>query len=567
MGYEASGRKAYRTERFQATPKPSLAGAVFGQAALRHARTAADERAVEAGYGYHPGLVDHFVNFCHKYCRHTQGQWEGQPFDLTAWQIENWVGPIFGWVDAEGFRRISRTYIEIPKKNYKSTFASAVGLYMLAGDGEHGAKIFSCGGTRDQAAIVHGTAIAMLERSPLADWYFVNRTTKRIYASWDPDETYYSALAAKPIAGLNIHAAICDELHEWRGDEFWQSLRYGSRARRQPLYLVITNAGDDIETVCYHQRQKAMAIANGEIVDHTFYGQVMAADRQAAEAEIRQVADGGTDLTIAASVNPALGDVIQPTALISDIRDACDIPSELGNLLRLTYGIWESAAEQKWIFEHWDDNRDDFSLQDCSELPCWLALDLARVYDFTAACLMFRDGEQYRQWPLFWLPAERVKVLGKFVPSVPVWERTGLLRVTEGAVCDYRIVLRDLVEMIDGLDCRAIIFDPKYAEEFTQELAEQTGLDRVSFAQSHTNYHAATDEYERQIILKNMRHDGNPILRWMASNAICDTNIRGHKMPRKRNSNSYDGVDGIQAAIMALSQAMQYEPEAFVVVL
>lgn len=45
-------------------------------------------------------------------------------------------------------------------------FSSAVGLYMLAADGEGGAEVYSLATTRDQARIVFGDAQAMARASP-----------------------------------------------------------------------------------------------------------------------------------------------------------------------------------------------------------------------------------------------------------------------------------------------------------------------------------------------------------------------------------------------------------------
>src|SRR5690606_37482767 len=73
---------------------------------------------------------------------------------------------VFGWVDSAGWRRFRTAYIEVPRKNAKSTLSSGVGLYMLSADGEPGAEVYSAATTRDQAKIIFGDAQAMVRKSP-----------------------------------------------------------------------------------------------------------------------------------------------------------------------------------------------------------------------------------------------------------------------------------------------------------------------------------------------------------------------------------------------------------------
>ncbi len=90
-------------------------------------------------------------------------------------------GPLFGWQRPDGTRRYRRGYIEVPKKNGKSTLFSGLSLYLLTGDGEPGAEVYSAAVDRDQASIVSNEAANMVEQSShLASRLSVVRSTKRI---------------------------------------------------------------------------------------------------------------------------------------------------------------------------------------------------------------------------------------------------------------------------------------------------------------------------------------------------------------------------------------------------
>src|SRR4051794_37338196 len=58
--------------------------------------------------------------------RHTKGRWSGRSFELDPWQLEHIVAPVFGWKNADGFRIVRTVWIEIPRKNGKSSLSSGL---------------------------------------------------------------------------------------------------------------------------------------------------------------------------------------------------------------------------------------------------------------------------------------------------------------------------------------------------------------------------------------------------------------------------------------------------------
>lgn len=79
--------------------------------------------------------------FSREFCRHSQGRWAGQPFELLPWQYEDVVAPLYGWMRPDGSRRFRRAHVEIPKKNGKSGLGSMLSNYHVIGDGEAGAVV------------------------------------------------------------------------------------------------------------------------------------------------------------------------------------------------------------------------------------------------------------------------------------------------------------------------------------------------------------------------------------------------------------------------------------------
>src|SRR5215831_5309752 len=282
--------------------------------------TPADEAALAEGCTFHAASAERVRQFFRSFLRHSKGQWAGKPFELLDWQFTDIIAPLFGWKRADGSRRFRRAYIEVPKKNGKSTLASGIGLYLLVGDGEPGAEVYSVAADRYQANIVHGEAIRMVRASPgLSSRLELNRTTHNI--SFPKLSAWYRSLSseANTKEGLNAHGLIIDELHAWKGRGLWDALRYAGRSRRQPLLFAITTAGDDMDSICREQHDYAKGVLSGEILDTRFFAYIR---RAAAIAEGDREDDDWADPAIWHKANPSLGVTIDPGEFARDVEEA-----------------------------------------------------------------------------------------------------------------------------------------------------------------------------------------------------------------------------------------------------
>jgi phage terminase large subunit-like protein len=61
-------------------------------------------------------------------------------------------------------------------------------------------------------------------------------------------------------------------------------------------------------------------------------------------------------------------------------------------------------------------------------------------------------------------------------------------------------------------------------------------------------------EWEKLVISGKLRHGGNPVLRWMASNVAAELDAAGNIKPSKKKST--ERIDGIVAGIMGLGRAL-----------
>ena len=113
----------------------------------RWIRTESDVKAVlDFGCWFDAEEAERVVEFFPTFLRLWKGRkYKGKPFHLLPWAAEGLVRPVFGWQRINEFgdriRRFQYFYLEVPKKNAKSTIAAGILAYGLFGDGEPGAEI------------------------------------------------------------------------------------------------------------------------------------------------------------------------------------------------------------------------------------------------------------------------------------------------------------------------------------------------------------------------------------------------------------------------------------------
>ena len=309
-------------------------------------KSTGDERAALNGCRFVHRNAERVERFCAQFCCHSKGQWAGKPFDLLPWQRDDLVYPLFGWVRPDGTRRFRRAYIEVAKKNGKSALVSALGLYLLVADQEPGAEVYSCAADRPQATIVHTEAVNMVDASPaLQSILTVNRST---FAIGYPDlKATYKAWSGKSKgkSGFNAHGILCDELQEWQGRDLWENLIHAGRARRQPLLIVITNAGDDMLSVCREQHDYAERVLDGSFEDDRFFGLIYSVTAE----ELAQL--GPMDRSLWRKANPSLGDTFTEEDFARDVEEAMRVPTAWSEFCRKSFSIWNTGTK-RWLNLH-----------------------------------------------------------------------------------------------------------------------------------------------------------------------------------------------------------------------
>ena len=487
------------------------------------------------------------VEFIQK-LKHTKGEYAGHNFILQDWQRDKIIRPLFGTVNPDGTRQYRTCYVELPRKNGKTTIASAIALYLLYADSEAGCEIYSAANDRQQAALVFNEAAAMVRQEHnLFNISKIIDSQKRIV--YHRFNSFYCAISAEAYTkwGINAHGIIYDELHAAPDRDLWDTLTTSTGSRRQPLTLVITTAGFDRNSICWEQHNYALKVQNGIIQDPTFLPVIFSAPEDA----------DWKDEKVWKSSNPALGTFRN----IDEMRTLCKKAQETAALemtfRRLYLNQWVNSVERWLPMDAWDACNIQVDLKSLQGRTCYAGLDLSSTTDLTALALVFAaDDGTCDVLTYFWIPGDTA-IQKERKDRVPyrTWAKKGLITLTEGNVIDYKYIQHTLEQLREKYDIAEIAFDRWGATKLSQDLTD-AGFLMVPFGQGFGSMSAPTKELMNLVLSKKIRHGGNPVLRWNCDNLVVRTDPAGNIKPDKEKSTQK--IDGMVALIMAIDRASRH---------
>ena len=491
------------------------------------------------GLYFDEARADRAAGFFPDCLRLTTGEWAGQRFNLMQWERFA-IRQIFGWLTAAGTRRFLSAYIEVPRKNAKSTWSGGVGLYLLVADDEAGAQVYTAATAEKQARIIFDESRKMaLQSGYLRKRLAIQNNVLRHRGSESVMRPVSSQ--ARTLDGLNSHGLLIDELHAHVTSELFDVLETSRGARRQPLTVMTTTAGVyRPESIGWKMHRVGQQVLEQVIEDDTMFVFICSLDE----------GDDWQDEAVWAKANPSYGITVKPEILRQDAAKAKAMPSFQNTFRRLHLNEWTEQAERWLDMQQWLRCGDPH--RDLDARSAYGGLDLASNRDLTALALLFPDDDgTFDLWLRFWCPEDRLmeRVHNDRVPY-DAWARDGWLITTPGNIRDDDRIRADLGELYEWAAIHQVNYDRWEASNIAPKLAED-GFVMNPIPQTPTALNAATKELDGMVAAGVLRHANHPILNWMAANVSLFTNPQGYVKPDKTGSS--ERIDGITASVMAVA--------------
>lgn len=499
----------------------------------------------KSAYWFDDKAADQAVEFFALWLKHQKGEFAGRPLALDKWQADEIIRPVFGWKRQDGTRKIRTCYVEVPRKNGKTTLAAGVGIILTFADNEQGAEVYSAATDREQAAIAFDLARSMVASEPAlkrrSQIYRRSITVRQSGSS-------YKVLSAdvKSKHGFNAHGIIFDEFHAQPNRELYDVLHTSTGARRQPLEFIITTAGVYApESIAWQLHAYAERVKSGEIDDPTFHAVIYGAPR---DADYR-------DPKVWAAANPGMGISVKSDYLAAEAKRAEQEPSYENTFRRLHLNQWTEQLTRWLKKEDWQACAG--AIPDLTGRQCYPALDLSTTTDIAALALDFPPGsetEPHYLLTFFWCPERKVKKASAS-DRVPydAWVRDGFLTATPGEVVDYSFIRAQVNQLAKKYKFGAFAYDPWNATQLALQLQDEDGFTMAEHRQGFVSMNEPSKEFERLVISRKIRHGANPVMGWMVSNVALQTDAAGNIKPSKERSTGR--IDGVVASIMAAGMA------------
>lgn len=487
------------------------------------------------------------IRFVQRHCRVVKdsvGGKRGELIRLRDWQQLEFYRMLARRPD--GRRRHRVALLGLPRKNGKSGKASGLALWM-ADEGPGGGEVYCCAGDKEQARIVFATCRSMVELDPeLAARVKVYRDE----LVWPETETKLRALSAEAYTkeGLNPTGVVFDEVHVQPNDELWDVMALAMGAREEPLMLGITTAGNPADrygndTLCYRLYQHGRKVAQGEVVDPSFYFSWWEPTPKEVTRR-RQVAGRWTTETVEVidhrdpavwnEANPGLGDLVSVEDFESAITRTHEAEFRTKRCNLWQVGKQAAVPEGRWEgrFVARPSTAELVRFGSGLEVPAdWLAdavgfLDGSWSGDSTGVVCCTRDGHLF---------------------PITHHERT------ENDGPDWRVPVNSVkadIQLAFAHGLRGLLLDPFGWKQTAADLIDE-GLPVVEWpTNSLARIVPAWKDFYAAILDGELTHDGNPALARHVGNVVLKVDNLGAR-PVKTSKASTRHIDLAICAIGA----------------
>ncbi|MFC7803518.1 terminase large subunit [Bacillus subtilis] len=491
--------------------------------------------------------------------KHTKGPLQGE--NIVPEPIQIFIfGNVYGWVHKDtGYRRFKKVYWQVGRKNTKTQSLACVGSYEAMANDEYMSEVYIGATKTEQAKICWNEIKAQIMQADL-----LNKPEKKYRIAYGKIEhpktqSKIEALskdAGKTGDGFNPQCGIIDEYHAHKTSEIYDVLASGMAARAQPLMLIITTAGFELNNPAYRVEYDYVSrILNPNKVEQNEQYFVMINELDKGD-DVKDEKNWIKANPIVAANEHGLN------YLRGELEVALAVPEKMRNFMTKNMNIWVNMRENGYMdMQAWTDCGSD-QLPDLKNRECYVGIDLSKTIDLTAASFIFPlDDGSFAVESHGFMPEdtfhERMKT-----DNVPydLWKERGWLTTTDGAVVDYDYIRAFIKKMENqnGWRIKEIGYDPYNATQFAQQM-EADGYTMVEIRQGVATLSEPTKDFRAKVKAKKVIHPKNDLLTWAMGNAVTKMDAQENIMLDK--SKSTQRIDPAAALINAYVRASQINNE------
>ena len=493
-----------------------------------------------------------YIWFAEKYCKQSKGDFYNKPIKLMLWQKALALALLGIKHRKTKLRRFTELFLEIGRKNGKSTFANTLLFYLLLE--EKGAEVYTYGTSAKIANRIIKDCSFMIDHERELEKIFKYRKSYplQILMKKGLGDSVAEALAnnADKQDGLNASGAIIDEVHALSSDVF-DIIKQSMSARKQPLLIMLTTSGFVREQFFDNKYRDIENIFLG--INEVEYILPIIYELEK-EEEI-----WNPDNWIKA--NPGLG-VIKNTKLLADnVLQAKGNRRFLNTVLTKDFNI-PNVSNSAWLdydtieVKNSDGTYINYSDEELKKFDYSIVIggfDLSRTNDMTAftICLFDKDNHRVIAKTMYWITGNYYQErLNDKVNRLPfdAWVRNGYIKLSGENLIDYNDIAMWVMKEFKehGYIFNKIQYDNYSAQYLVQQFKGMGFGDKVLIP---TQQGAKTLSVPMQVLESNLRENklcylNNPVTKWCLTNVELKEDRNGNQMPMKMGNKSSRKIDG-----------------------
>lgn len=508
-------------------------------------------------------------DFCENHLCQWEGEWEGKPFVFELWQRFIFE-QIYGWFRVDtNTRRFTEVYVQVSKKNGKSSGCAGVMNFHVFGDDRvNTPKVFTGANNEEQAKIAVNMSGRMIQAaakyiddSPFADMLetdtigimnykeniteVLNRENNGFIKAFAKESSDKKSKTAGGKHGINASLGVIDEFGMSPDHGASKAIRSSMASRRERLMFYITTAGFNLDGPCYRELRKiGIDVLEGTITKDDYLPIIFEIDKPVGEDG--KVQDITVDWLLEnewawKQSNPNLEVSVFKDFLRSELLDAkVKGGSSITETLTLNFNLWMDSPEVFIPADVWNKNTCSGRVLKSSD-DCFAGLEVGPSGDITAMSLLF-PGDIVAVKMTWIIAGDALKLTETYR------ENEELINVDPGNVVDNDFAIQKISEQFQKYSLHSFAFPKPQENNSVVQGLIKLGYVGNPISQGVVSISNPTDEWEKMLRAGMVDHYSDPILAWQNSNCLAIRKEQGTRIEKNGK------VLGIYACINAVAQ-------------
>lgn len=490
----------------------------------------------------------------------------GKPNKLVFFQ-KFIVSSLYSWLDSSGYRRFSKAYVSMSRKQGKSILVAGINLYELlfGKNPAYSRQIYCTANAKEQAKVVW--TMIMKQLTMVQEKSKRIKNTTRITESRTLIENTKDYSLIRPLSkdtsnldGFEPYIGILDEFHEAKDDSMIEVLRSGMILLVEKLIMIISTAGFHLNGPMYKEYLYIEKLLNNKFENDSYFVYCAEQDN---ENEIDDVENW-------IKSNPLLENEDIKKIVIKNIREDMQESIEKGETHKIktkNFNLWQSSSSESYLDEsEW--KRSIAEAPNVYGKDVYIGVDLSRLHDISAVGYIYPlDDKHYID--AYGFIATRGGIDNKIKKDkidYLMLERMNQLELTTNrtGIIDYEQIVDHIINKVlrNKLEVKAFCYDPWGASQFLvilEKKLREYNLDwpLLEVSQGYMQIGPATKQLQLDLLDEKIIHSNNELLNIGVRNAITKFDNNANIILDKKKNR--EKIDSIVSVITGYTEAMMHE--------